>query len=283
MSINEAHSDQERHHIRKLFLSSLIIAAVLSALLTGPLYWLLADPLHHSLPLFGAIMASQFIVLYFLTILVSVLATLPQRKRHLAVILSEKYAGHFPKSAFEYRSRASLFGWPLVHVRIGDRFDVMRGPVKAWIAIGSSHAVGLIFASGGLAIAPISFGGVAIGLLPFGALALGICSVGAGSFGIWAYGGFALGWEISCGCGFAWHSAIGGIVAARDFAIGGIAHAAQANNEIANKFFQQDLFSRAANYVHDHGMFLMLLWVIPVMLQSRIVARARRNREMASA
>ena len=196
LSINEADSDQERHNIRKLFLSSILAAAVLSALLSGPLYWLLGDVAHHSVAVFAAILVSLFVVLYFLAIFTSVLVTLPPRRRYLATILSEKYAGHFPKSAFEYRSRSSLFGWPLVHVRIGDRFDVLRGPVKAWIAVGSSHAVGLIFASAGLAIAPISFGGVAIGLLPFGALALGVFSMGAGSLGIWAYGGIAIGWEV---------------------------------------------------------------------------------------
>ena len=283
ISINEAHSEHERRNIRKTFLSSLIVAAVLSALLSVPLYWMLGDVAHHSPAIFAAILVSQFIVLYFLTIFISILATLPQRKRYLATILSEKYAGHFPKSAYEYRSRASLFGWPLVHVRIGDRFDVIRGPIKAWIAIGSSHAVGLIFASGGFAIAPLSFGGVAIGLVPFGALALGALSVGAGSFGIWAYGGLAVGWQAFCGCGLAWHSATGGVVAARDFALGGIARAAQANTEIANQFFRQDLFSRIAQKVADHGFLMMLLWVIPVSLQSRIVARARRRREMANA
>jgi RNA polymerase sigma factor (sigma-70 family) len=283
MSMNEAHSDRERRHVKRIFLSSLIVAAVLSAILSLPLYWILGDVAHHSAGVFAGILVSQFIVLYFLTIFVSILATLPQRKRYLAAVLSEQHAGQFPKAAFEYRSRASLFGWPLLHVRIGDRFDVIRGPVKAWIAIGSSHAIGLLFASGGLAIAPISFGGIAIGLVPFGALALGLLSIGAGSLGVWAYGGMAIGWEVYGGCGFAWHSAMGGIVAARDFALGGIAHAAQANNETANQYFQQNFFSRAANAVANHGLLLMLLWVIPVTLQSRIVAKARQRRELANA
>ncbi len=283
MSMNEAHTDQERHNIRKLFLSALIAAAVLAALLSGPSYWLLGGATYDSLPLFVAILVCQFIVIYFLAVFVSILATLPGRKRYLRAILSEKHGGDFPKAAFEYRSQASLFGWPLIHVRIGDRFDVIRPPVKAWIAIGSSHAVGLIFASGGIAIAPISFGGIAIGMVSFGALALGILSVGAGSVGIWAYGGMAVGWQIFCGCGVAWHSATGGVVAARDFALGGFARAAQANTEIANRFFQQDFFSRVSKIVADHGIFLMLLWVIPVTLQARIIGRARRNREMASA
>ena len=135
-----------------------------------------------------------------------------------------------------------MFGWPLVHVRIGDRFDVLRGPVKAWIAVGSSHAVGIIFASGGLAVAPFSFGGIAIGLLPFGAIAMGIFPIGAISFGIWAFGGLALGWQVFCGCGIAWNAAMGGITMAHDFATGGIAYAAQANTAPAKQFSQQGWF-----------------------------------------
>jgi RNA polymerase sigma factor (sigma-70 family) len=41
MSINEAQSDRERHNIRKLFVWSLVIAALLSVLLSVPLYWIL--------------------------------------------------------------------------------------------------------------------------------------------------------------------------------------------------------------------------------------------------
>jgi hypothetical protein len=280
MSMNEAHSDHERRQIKKLFRNSLLIALGLSAVLGVSLLWFF--PIRPIPPAFWGVLLSQFIVIYFLTIFAFVFTTLPKRKRYLTGILSEKYGGNFPKSAFEYRSRATLFGWPLMHVRIGDRFDIIRGPVKAWIAVGSSYAVGLIFASGGLAIAPISFGGIAVGLIPFGALALGALSIGAGSFGIWAYGGLAIGWEVCCGCGVGWHSAIGGVVAARDFALGGIAHATQANNNIANDFFQQNLFSRVAKTVANHGMILMLVWVIPVTLQARIVARARRCRELVN-
>jgi hypothetical protein len=140
----------------------------------------------------------------------------------------------------------------------------------------------VLFASGGLAIAPISFGGIAIGLLPFGAIALGVFSVGAITAGVWAFGAAAIGWQICCGSGIAWHAAMGGVVAARDFAMGGMAHAAQANTELARQFFGQSLFFRIARVISDHGLWLMLLWVIPVSLQSRIVARERRRRELAN-
>jgi hypothetical protein len=201
------------------------------------------------------------------------------RRRHLADILAGQYAGSFPPAAFEYRSRWSLFGLPLIHVRIGDRFDILRGPVKAWIAIGSSHSVGVIFASGGIAIAPVSFGGIAIGLLPFGAISMGMFSIGAISLGVWAYGGLAIGWQVFCGVGVAWNAAVGGMAIAHDFALGSIAHAAQANTEIAKQFIQQNLFFRCAQILSNHGIWLMLGWIIPLALQARITGRARRRRE----
>jgi hypothetical protein len=154
--------------------------------------------------------------------------------------------------------------------------------VKAWIAVGSSHAVGVLFASGGLAIAPFSFGGMAIGLMPFGAISIGVFSLGAISFGIWALGGAAIGWQVCCGCGLAWNAALGGIVAAHDFAMGGIAIARQTNNAIAQRFFDQDLFFKIANVLSHHNLLLMLAWIIPVSLQSRVIARARRRRESAT-
>ena len=193
-------------------------------------------------------------------LLAIVFLSFPARRRFLARVLAEEYGGKFPKAAFEYRSPWTLFRLPLIHVRIGDRFDVMRGPVKAWIAIGSSHAVGVIFASGGLAVAPICFGGIAIGILPFGAMALGVFPMGAISLGIWAFGGLAFGWQVCCGCGAALNAAMGGVTVARDYALGGIAHAAQANTEAAKQFFKQNLFFRIAQAIGNHGILLMLVW-----------------------
>ena len=212
MALDEARTDQERTHIKRLFRNALFIALGLSATLAPPLYFSLGGV--GTVPLLFALT----IVIYFFTIAISIFATLRPRRRYLATVLAEQYGGNFPKAAFEYRSRWSLLGLPLIHIRTGDRFDVLRGPVTGWIAIGSSHAVGVIFASAGLAIAPISFGGIAIGILPFGAMTLGLSRSGPSSVGVWAYGGLAFGWQVFCGCGFAWHAASGGLVVARDFA-----------------------------------------------------------------
>jgi hypothetical protein len=275
MSLDEAETDEERFHIKKLFRDALVITLGVTGLLAVPLFWLL------DIGTFCGVLFSQAVVVYFLSLCYLGFATLPHRRRHLARMLAENHGGKFPAPAYEFRSRASLFGLPLVHVRLGDRFDVMRGSVKAWIAIGSSHAVGVIFASGGIAVAPVSFGGIAIGILPFGAIALGIFPIGAMTLGIWAYGALAFGWQVFCGVGVAWNAAVGGMVFAYDFANGAVAHAAQANTDAANRFIWHETFFQTALTLSRHGLLVMFVSMLPVTLQSWIVARARRRRELA--
>ncbi len=272
-AVNKAHTDKERVNIKRSFLTSLFIALGLTAIGAAPLWWATRD--EHEPLLFCASLFALMLGIYFATILFSFVLSIPLRRDYLAQILKEKYNGQFPPAAFEYRSSWSLFGLPLLHIRIGDRFDVVRPPVKAWIAIGSSYAIGVIFAAGGIAVAPISFGGIGIGIFSYSGIALGIVASGPLCLGIWAYGALAIGWQISCGYGVAWNAAVGGVAIARDFALGGIAHAAQANTEIARQFFQQSLFFRIARVVsHFH---LWMIWILPVVLQSWIIGRARRR------
>ena len=217
MSVDEAHTDEERGRIKNGFLGSLLITLVLSAVGAVHMYWACRN--QPDAGLFWGLFFGQAIAIYFFTMLAMVLGTLPQRRRYLAGILSLEYAGERPEAAYEYRSRWSLFGLPLVHVRVGDRFDVVRGPVKAWIAIGSSHAVGVIFASGGVAVAPISFGGVAIGLVcRSGPLQQDFFQLGHAVLASGRTGGWRLTGGAHCGGGVAWNAAMGGLVFAHDFA-----------------------------------------------------------------
>ena len=276
-SMDEAHTDEERGYIKKAFRNALLIALGLSAVCSVPLFFAVRnqpDPY-----LFWCMLASLMIIFYLVAITVFFIRSLPVRRRRLAGILADKYHGQFPEAAVEYRSRWSLFGLPLVHIRIGDRFDVMRPALKAWIAIGSSHAIGVIFAWGGIAVAPISVGGIAIGILPLGGVAIGVFPVGAVVLGGLAYGGLAFAWQAYCACGFAWHAASGGIVAAHNFAVGAVAHAIEANTQVARDYFQQNVFFRISRAVERHGFLVMLIWVIPMSVSAHLVARARRRRE----
>ncbi len=89
---------------------------------------------------------------------------------------------------YEYRSRRTLFGLPLVHINVG-RGGFYRA--KGIIAIGA-------IAKGVVAIGLVSLGGLAIGavsagILAAGALALGGCAAGAVAAGGIAVGAIAVG------------------------------------------------------------------------------------------
>ena len=87
---------------------------------------------------------------------------------------------------YEYKSKRTLWGLPLVHIHIGFGFCKAKGI----IAIGNI-ACGLI-SVGGLALGLLSIGGFALGLLVLG-LALGAFAVGGLAVGFIAVGGAAIG------------------------------------------------------------------------------------------
>jgi hypothetical protein len=172
---------------------------------------------------------------------------------------------------WEYRSKLELLGLPLIHFRFS-RIADHRTPVKAWIAAGD-FAYGLVFAFGGLAVAPISVGGIAIGLIPFGGVAIGLIALGGFAFGGWVFGGFAIGWQAYGGCALAWNAALGGLAVARDFASGGIAAATQANNEMVTQFMKASPFFTRMEILEHYIGWLNLLWLIPVISWWRTLRR----------
>jgi RNA polymerase sigma factor (sigma-70 family) len=177
-----------------------------------------------------------------------------------------------PPLLWEYRSRLKLLGLPLVHVRF-NRSAAGRGPVKAWIAAGD-FAFGVLFAFGGLAVAPFSIGGIAIGLMPFGGVALGLFAVGGFALGGWVFGGFALGWQAFGGCAVAWNAAMGELAIAHNFALGGVADAAQANTEIASQFMKTSPFFTRMETLSHYTAWLNLLWLIPVFGWYRLLKKS---------
>jgi len=177
--------------------------------------------------------------------------------------------------AWEYRSRFALLGLPFIHIRVSNSGE-RRPPVKAWIAAGDS-AIGLLFAFGGIAVAPVSIGGLAIGLLPWGGVALGLFAFGGFALGGWTFGGFALGWQAFGGCALAWNAAMGGLSIAHDFALGGVACAAQANNNLASQFMRTNPFFKDMEILSHHIGWLNLLWLIPLVGWWRVLARKRRG------
>jgi hypothetical protein len=127
-----------------------------------------------------------------------------------------------------------------------------------------------------MAVAPFSIGGLAIGLLPFGGMAVGVLALGGLGLGVWTYGGIALGWQAFGGIALGWNAAFGGLSLAHDFAVGAVAHAAQANSDPAEQFFRSTFFFRAALITVRYSILMHLVWVVPMFLQWRMIARRRR-------
>lgn len=138
--------------------------------------------------------------------------------------------------------------------------------VKAWFAVGDS-ACGVIFTFGGLAIAPISIGGFSMGLLGLG----GFC------IAWWAVCGMALGVQAFGGCALAWEAAMGGLAIAREFALGATTHAPEANNAIAARFMRGSMFFRTGSAIAPYLAWVSLIWVVPMILWWRTVARSRKR------
>jgi len=202
----------------------------------------------------------------------------PMRKKAMAEAASNPHSTSWYKP-YEYRSKRTLLGLPLVHVRCNCVKDGKTLPAIGWIAFGSTKAYGILFASGafavgGIAFAPLSigllaWGGFGIGLLAFGGMALGFAAMGGGSIGYMAYGGGAIGW-LGAGGGVAW---------ARHYAQGGSAVAEHANDHAAWLFMHHNLFFRHAE--NAIGIMILLSWLFPVGMG--VYALLRRKRQARAA
>ena len=120
---------------------------------------------------------------------------------------------------YEYKSKRTLFGLPLVHINCGFGLRVARGI----IAIGNI-SIGVL-SIGGLALGLASFGGLALGLLlVLAGIGVGAVALGGLAVGVLAVGGFALGWFAWGGITYGVYS-VGGLAFASKVAVGGMASA----------------------------------------------------------
>ena len=135
---------------------------------------------------------------------------------------------YYQRWRYEYKSKRTLFGLPLVHIRLGDRGT---GLAKGVLAIGN-YAVG-IFAIGGFSFGLVSIGGLSLGLrFALGGWAMGGIAIGGLAMGLLAFGGAAAGLFAMGGGAFGVYAAGGGAIAS-EIAIGGSAHAPLAIGRIA--------------------------------------------------
>lgn len=173
-------------------------------------------------------------------------------------------------AAGQYRSRWSLLGVPLVHLRFSAPDEGER-PVFGWFA-GGDRAYGILFAWGGLAVAPISVGAVAIGIIAVGSLSVGVISLGTAGVGLVAVGCMAVGvraygWLYALG----WNAAQGsGFAISRFAAEGPVALAPHANDAIARQLLADPQAEQNQMLVF---IVITLLSLLPVAYYARAVRR----------
>ena len=93
---------------------------------------------------------------------------------------------------YEYKSKKTVFGMPLIHIAYGPSPLGGLRVAKGFIAIGNI-AVGVI-AIGGIALGIFALAGIGLGLICIGGLALGVMlGMGGLSTGYIALGGVAIG------------------------------------------------------------------------------------------
>ncbi|NQZ09656.1 MAG: sigma-70 family RNA polymerase sigma factor [Algicola sp.] len=162
----------------------------------------------------------------------------------------------------EYKSRFCLAGFPLLHFRFGMPENNDK-PVIGWVA-GGDQAYGLLFAWGGVAIAPISVGIVSIGVITIGGVGVGLIGTGAIGIGVIGFGASAIAYKAYASLSaLGWDSAIsGGFSIAKEAAIGPISFAKHINNE------------QAAEISNLAVLQQNLLWVLAVIAVMVIVPAA---------
>lgn len=185
--------------------------------------------------------------------------------------------------SFEYKTRRTLFGMPLLHVTSGiDPATGRKRVARGFFALGDK-AVGVvafggqargIFACGGMAVGVVAIGGMAVGLVCWGGLALALVfALGGLSIGTLASGGAAIGWQALGGTAFGWY-AHGGYVIAQH-GLGGQVHAPHVYQAFAELPAALRWMSETSGWM-SFGAFLWL----PLMLPSVLVPWwARRQLE----
>lgn len=170
----------------------------------------------------------------------------------------------------EYISKWRLFGVPLCHFQFGMP-EYGDKPAYGWVA-GGTHAYGLLFAWGGVAIAPISVGIISVGVITVGAVGVGIFGMGTVAFGVIAFGASAIGYKA-----YASLSSVGlesafsqGFSFANQAAIGPIAIGEHTNNDIAAQLAQLSLLN-----IHYHWFLaaIAVLVIVPAALHAYTVRK----------
>ena len=187
----------------------------------------------------------------------------PQMRRSLAMRFS----------SFEYKSKRTLLGRPLLHITSGiDPTTGRKRTARGFFAFGD-RAVGVVafggyarglFACGGMAVGVFALGGMSIGLISWGGFALALLlAYGGLSVGFLSAGGLALGWEAAGGLAAGVH-AYGGQVFALVSGMGGQVHAPHV---MKNLMEAPPLLLWLVRVTNQTGLLATWIW-LPMMIPS---------------
>jgi len=100
---------------------------------------------------------------------------------------------------YEYRSPATILGWPLVHIAFGMNPETGLPQLARGIIAVGNFAVGGV-AIGGFALGGVTLAGIGVGFFVFAGIALGFLAVGGIAVGLLlAVGGLALSLQYAFG------------------------------------------------------------------------------------
>lgn len=252
-TLDQSRTDDERRNA--LWTTALLFLCPL--LFVGVIYFLRhlayrSDPAAASYMLTSQLLVLSFVASYWIFVVVML-----RRTRKLRAQQRERHPDHFldatdqvGSNKREYISRLRLFGVPLLHFRFGMP-ELHDKPVFGWVA-GGDRAYGLLFAWGGIAVAPISVGILSVGVLSLGVVGLGVIGLGTVGIGVIGFGAVAVAYKA-----YAWISSLGwesafsqGFAIAREGAIGPVALAKHVNTE------------QAADIVNLVALGQTYLWVL---------------------
>lgn len=115
---------------------------------------------------------------------------------------------------YEYKSKRTLFGLPLVHIHLGRGMCRAKGILAIGTAAKGVLSIGLfsvgLFSLGIFSVGLLSLGCITVGLLSGGALSVGLISAGGVAVGGLAVGGLAIGEYALGGCALGARIALGG-------------------------------------------------------------------------
>lgn len=176
----------------------------------------------------------------------------------------------------EYKSRFCLAGIPLLHFRFGMPEHGDK-PVVGWIA-GGDYAYGMLFAWGGVAIAPVSVGIISVGLISVGAVGIGLLGLGTIGIGVVGFGASAIGYKAyATFSALGWNSAFSGIgfSIANEAAIGPFSFAKHINNEQAGEIVNLTIMGQSYLWILA---VIAILVIVPAVLHSNKVRQRMRKK-----